>query len=99
MDSGNEGIVGDKMAPLIMSIAENDDIDALVLRVNSGGGSAFASEQIWEALEQFKATGNGSVKVMLAFGLVAIDTMFTPSLSFSNPLICLQSRKSPHPTR
>ncbi len=45
------------MAPLIMSIAENDDIDALVLRVNSGGGSAFASEQIWEALEQFKATG------------------------------------------
>lgn len=28
-----------------------------MLRVNSGGGSAFASEQIWEALEQFKATG------------------------------------------
>lgn len=45
------------MAPLILSLAEDDDIDALVLRVNSGGGSAFASEQIWEALEQFKATG------------------------------------------
>ncbi|MDE6279017.1 MAG: signal peptide peptidase SppA, partial [Paramuribaculum sp.] len=27
----------------------------LILRVNSGGGSAFASEQIWQALEQFKA--------------------------------------------
>ena len=57
VDSGNDGIVGDKMAPLILSLAEDDDIDALVLRVNSGGGSAFASEQIWEALEQFKATG------------------------------------------
>lgn len=57
VDIGDEGIVGSKMAPLILNLAEDDDIDALVLRVNSGGGSAFASEQIWEALEQFKATG------------------------------------------
>lgn len=57
VDRGNEGIVGEKMAPLILDLAEDDDVDALVLRVNSGGGSAFASEQIWEALEQFKATG------------------------------------------
>ncbi len=57
VESGNEGIVGDKMAPLILNLADDDDIDALVLRVNSGGGSAFASEQIWEALEQFKAKG------------------------------------------
>lgn len=57
VDSGNEGIVGEKMAPLILDLAEDDDIDALVLRVNSGGGSAYASEQIWEALEQFKAKG------------------------------------------
>ncbi len=57
VESGREGIVGDKMAPLILDLAEDDDIDALVLRVNSGGGSAYASEQIWEALEQFKASG------------------------------------------
>lgn len=57
VDIGDEGIVGNKMVPLILQLAEDDDIDALVLRVNSGGGSAFASEQIWEALEQFKATG------------------------------------------
>lgn len=57
VDSGNEGIVGEKMAPLILDLADDDDVDALVLRVNSGGGSAFASEQIWEALECFKATG------------------------------------------
>lgn len=57
VETGSEGIVGDKMAPLILDLAEDDDIDALVLRVNSGGGSAFASEQIWEALEQFKSHG------------------------------------------
>lgn len=57
VESGNEGIVGEKMAPLILDLADDDDIDALVLRVNSGGGSAYASEQIWEALEQFKAKG------------------------------------------
>lgn len=45
------------MAPLILDLANDKKVDALVLRVNSGGGSAFASEQIWEALEQFKATG------------------------------------------
>ena len=57
VDQGNEGIVGRTMAPQILELAEDDDIQALVLRVNSGGGSAFASEQIWEALEQFKAKG------------------------------------------
>lgn len=57
VDNGNEGIVGNKMAPLILDLANDKKVDALVLRVNSGGGSAFASEQIWEALEQFKATG------------------------------------------
>lgn len=57
VDQGNDGIVGRKMAPQILELAEDNDIKALVLRVNSGGGSAFASEQIWEALEQFKAKG------------------------------------------
>ncbi len=57
VDQGTEGIVGRTLAPQILEIAEDDDIDALILRVNSGGGSAFASEQIWEALEQFKSTG------------------------------------------
>lgn len=55
VDSGNGGIVGDKMVPEIISLADNDKVKAMVLRVNSGGGSAFASEQIWEALEYFKS--------------------------------------------
>lgn len=55
VDSGDGGIVGDDMVPEIISLADDDNVRALVLRVNSGGGSAFASEQIWEALEYFKS--------------------------------------------
>ena len=53
-ESGKDGIASDRLVPEILKLAENDDIDGLILRVNSGGGSAFASEQIWEALGEFK---------------------------------------------
>jgi len=55
VDSGDGGIVGETMVPEIYELADNDNVKALVLRVNSGGGSAFASEQIWKALEYFKS--------------------------------------------
>lgn len=54
-ESGGDGIVSDELVPVIMDLSEEDDIDGLIMRVNSGGGSAYASEQIWEALEQFKS--------------------------------------------
>lgn len=57
VESGDEGIVGDKMVPEIRRLAKDDNVKGLILRVNSGGGSAFASEQIWKALEDFKTTG------------------------------------------
>ena len=57
VDSGNGGIVGDKIVPQIIDLANNTNVKGLVLRVNSGGGSAFASEQIWKALDEFKQTG------------------------------------------
>lgn len=57
VDSGQGGIVGDEMVPEIISLAQDDDVAGVVLRVNSGGGSAFASEQIWEALEFLKSKG------------------------------------------
>lgn len=56
VESGEGGIVGSTMVPQIIKLADDDNVAALVLRVNSGGGSAFASEQIWEALEYFKST-------------------------------------------
>ena len=54
-ESGSDGIASDRLVPVILDLADNENIDGLILRVNSGGGSAYASEQIWEALEQFKA--------------------------------------------
>lgn len=57
VDDGNSGIVASQLVPQILKLKENDKNDGLILRVNSGGGSAFASEQIWEALEQYKSTG------------------------------------------
>lgn len=56
-DNGQGGISAEQMVPDILALAEDDDIEALVLRVNSGGGSAYASEQIWHALEVFKSKG------------------------------------------
>jgi protease-4 len=56
-DTGTTGITAEQVVPDILELAKDDDIDALILRVNSGGGSAFASEQIWHALEVFKAKG------------------------------------------
>lgn len=35
-------------------LADDDDIYAVVLRVNSGGGSAYASEQIWNTMMKLK---------------------------------------------
>ena len=40
-------IVGEKMIKDLKNLREDDDVKAVVIRVNSPGGSAFASEQIW----------------------------------------------------
>ena len=50
-------IVGERMVEQIKELQDDDNVKGLVLRVNSPGGSAFASEQIWKALEDFKASG------------------------------------------
>jgi protease-4 len=55
VDSGKEGISGVEMVSEIVKLADDKHVRGLVFRVNSGGGSAFASEQIWEALEYFKS--------------------------------------------
>lgn len=47
-------IVGKDMAKDLQKLADDDDVKAVVLRVNSPGGSAYASEQIWRAVELLK---------------------------------------------
>lgn len=51
------GINCDKLVPVIVKLAEDDNVKGLVLRVNSPGGSVFGSEQIGEALDYFKSKG------------------------------------------
>jgi len=55
VDSGEDGIIGPDMVSQICELADDDQVKGMVLRVNSPGGSAFASEQIWEALQYFKS--------------------------------------------
>lgn len=55
--SSNKGIVASELIPIITDAADDDDVKGMVLRVNSPGGSAYDSEQIWAALEKFKSTG------------------------------------------
>ena len=52
--SGN-AIVGSQVVKDLKKLADDEDVKAVVLRVNSPGGSAVASEQIWHAVEQLKA--------------------------------------------
>lgn len=51
------GINCHKMVPLIVRLAEDENIKGMVLRVNSPGGSVFGSEQIGEALDYFQSKG------------------------------------------
>lgn len=60
-----EGIVGKEVVKTLKKIGKDDDIKALVLRVNSPGGSADASEQIWRAVQNIKAD---SIPVVVSMG-------------------------------
>ena len=52
--AGGHAIVGKKTVEDLNSLANDDNVKAVVLRVNSGGGSAIASQQIWHAIKQLK---------------------------------------------
>lgn len=48
-------IAGTTVIRDLKKLAEDDDVKAVVLRVNSGGGSAYASEQIWHQVMNIKS--------------------------------------------
>ena len=56
-DSGDKGITTPAMLKTIKQIHKDEDVKAVVLRVNSPGGSANASEQIWHAITTLQAKG------------------------------------------
>ena len=55
INGGGHCIVGKTTAEDLRKLADNDDVKAVVFRVNSGGGSAAASEQIRHAIKLIKA--------------------------------------------
>jgi len=64
-DDSGDGIVGKEVVKTIKKIRKEKDLKALVLRVNSPGGSADASEQIWHAIQNVKGD---SIPVVVSMG-------------------------------
>ncbi len=52
--NGSTGIQDKYIVNEIEKLRKDDDIKAVVFRINSGGGSAYASEQIWKAISDLK---------------------------------------------
>ena len=67
-EGANDNIGGDKFRQLIRRARLDRSVKAIVLRVNSGGGSALASENIWRELQMAKADNK---PVVVSFGDVA----------------------------
>jgi len=61
-------IGGDTLAQLLRKAREDKDISALILRIDSGGGSAFASEIIRQEMQAVRAAGK---KIYVSMGTVA----------------------------
>jgi protease-4 len=74
VDGSGTGILGAReqiasrtLVPALRAIASDENVKAVVLRVDSGGGSALASEQIWAAMSELGA----KKPVVVSMGSVA----------------------------
>lgn len=65
---GTPVFASDRISKQLLEIAKDKSIHALVFRVDSGGGSAIASDQIWNAVKEVKASGK---KVVVSMGSMA----------------------------
>ena len=57
IDGNGDGVNSAELVKDIIKIAKDDAVKGVVLRVNSPGGSAYGSEQIWAAFEEVKKAG------------------------------------------
>ena len=53
--SADEQVISEEMANKLRKLKDDDDVKAVVFRVNSPGGSAYISEQIWKEVVELKA--------------------------------------------
>ena len=67
-----DGIASEKLCKLWKKVREEDNIEAVVFRINSPGGSALASDEIWREVELTKA----KKKVIVSMGDVAASGGF-----------------------
>jgi len=67
-DAPAGSIGGESTSNLIRRAIDDDSVEALVLRVDSGGGSTFASELVFDEIQAFKATDR---PVIASMGSVA----------------------------
>lgn len=54
LGGGSHCIVGSTVCNDLKDLMDDDDVKAVVIRVNSGGGDAFTSEQIWHQVMELK---------------------------------------------
>lgn len=52
--SNSHAIVGNDVCKDLEELANDEDVKAVVIRINSGGGSAYASEQMWHQIDLLK---------------------------------------------
>jgi protease IV len=65
MGEGTPGSIGgDKYVKIFRKIRENDKIKAVVLRINSGGGSALASDMMWREIKLLQEAGKPVIASM-----------------------------------
>jgi len=64
-DHTGDGIVADEMLKTLKKVQKNKDVKAMVFRVNSPGGSAVASEEIWHAVKLIQEKG---IPVVVSMG-------------------------------
>ena len=78
-------IVGSQVVEDLDKLANDDDVKAVVLRINSGGGSAYASEQMWRAVQLLKK----KKPVVVSMGGMAppavITCLVVPIILWQNP--------------
>ncbi|NBT33648.1 MAG: hypothetical protein EBT13_17575, partial [Rhodobacteraceae bacterium] len=61
---GEQVIGGDTLAQAIRGAAEDDDIDAILMRIDSPGGSYVASDTVWREVIKAKETGKPIIASM-----------------------------------
>jgi len=65
---GTPSFASDRVAKSLLDIAEDKSINAVVFRIDSGGGSPTASDQVWNAVKKVQASGK---KVVVSMGSMA----------------------------